>query len=229
MTPCYVTVSRSKKCSHCCDSKNSTSVVFNRYYILQAALDLWIKAIAVSLTTTKSNPTGTTFELKLVCFFRFFIYCYIETNKNVPPRNIKICSISECNVNGVYTLFWTSNLFPLANILILSTNNSKSTKATGCKFCRLDIPKLDLNRCSLQVASCLKTLFKKSISGRHCSAYIRCINLSAPHLYTLIYTGSVRYNKHFYGLYMTKDKISEEGLGVAGEIRRPDAGYTKIS
>ena len=46
--------------------------------------DICIPSMTVTLATVKSNSTGTTFELKFVCFFRFFICYYIETNKNIP-------------------------------------------------------------------------------------------------------------------------------------------------
>ena len=103
-------------------------------------------------------------------------------------------------------------------------------------------------KCVLHDVPCLKTLIKQSISGRHWSTYIHCINLSATHLSTLIHTGSVIYKKHFYGLYIAKDKTSEAGSGadmrvgrrrmrargwiwkseVGYEGRGPAAGYTKI-
>ena len=40
--------------------------------------------MGVFLATVKSNCTGTTFELKFVCYFVFFICHNTETNKDIP-------------------------------------------------------------------------------------------------------------------------------------------------
>ena len=68
--------------------------------------------------------------------------------------------------------------------------------------------------------TCQRLLLPIHFSGRVWSTYVHCMNLSATHLSSLIYTGSVVYNQHFYGLYMTKDKISEVGSGTGGPRTR---------
>ena len=96
-------------------------------------------------------------------------------------------------------------------------------RATFQNTCNLLCDKV-WEKCILYVVLGAKTLFKQSLSGRHWSTYIRCINLSATYLSFLIYTASVIYKQHFYGLYMTKDKINYVGSRTSDQIWRPGVG-----
>ena len=65
----------------------------------------------------------------------------------LPGKNCIDCFLPSLPVNTglegmlmVFILFfWTSTLFPSANVRILSTNDSKSDNVLRCNFCQLDI------------------------------------------------------------------------------------------
>ena len=77
---CHVTDNYNRY--HCC-SMNSTSIVLKRHYRLQEASHRFTATIAMPLRAVQFKPTSATFEMRLACVFRFLVYRYTETNKNI--------------------------------------------------------------------------------------------------------------------------------------------------
>ena len=138
-------VTKNKNCYHCCSFWQ-----FLIGFILPNVLDICIATMAVSLSSVKSDSTGTTFKLNFVCFFILFICYYIEsirtflfeTLKSIPPLNAKFkknnCKSERLCLIGVLSrLKYNARVFSFFVDLWTQTTKTGSEGLLYMLYCKI--------------------------------------------------------------------------------------------